>query len=283
MTTTRLLDVHDHDRTFTAMRYVYPVLSRRAGGVSIGINLNTNNACNWHCVYCQVPGLVRGKAPPVDLDLLRSELTGFLHEAVHGDFMARHVPAGTRRITDIALSGNGEPSSAAEFAEVVDIAAAALTDFGLAGQALVRVITNGSLVDLPQARAGFERLGMHGGEAWFKLDAGTRAGIQQVNGVDVDPQGVARRLALCAQLCATWVQTCAFRYDGVALLQSQIDEYLQIIEAAGIERIRGVLLYGLARPSMQPEAGRLAAQSEAELQAIAARLHEKGLTVHVSP
>ncbi|MBL8687408.1 MAG: radical SAM protein, partial [Alphaproteobacteria bacterium] len=74
MTTTRLLDVHDHDRTFTAMRYVYPVLSRRAGGVSIGINLNTNNACNWHCAYCQVPGLVRDKAPPVDLELLRSEL-----------------------------------------------------------------------------------------------------------------------------------------------------------------------------------------------------------------
>ena len=52
------------------MTYVYPVVSRRAGGVSVGINLNPNNACNWRCVYCQVPGLTFGKGPQVDLTRL---------------------------------------------------------------------------------------------------------------------------------------------------------------------------------------------------------------------
>ena len=47
------LTVDDHRRDSAGMRYVYPVLSRRARGVSIGINLNPNNACNWRCVYCQ--------------------------------------------------------------------------------------------------------------------------------------------------------------------------------------------------------------------------------------
>ncbi|MBL8471452.1 MAG: radical SAM protein [Rhodocyclaceae bacterium] len=283
MASRRLLDIYDHDRTFTAMRYVYPVVSRRAGGVSVGINLNTNNACNWHCVYCQVPGLVRGKAPPVDVHVLGAELHGFLKDALQGDFMVRHVPADARRISDIALSGNGEPSSAAEFAEVIDLAAASLQQYGLAQSALVRVITNGSLVDQPQARAGFERLGVCRGEAWFKLDGGRRSDIQQVNGVDLDPQAIARRLALCASLCSTWVQTCALRFDGLSLLQDGLDDYLRILDAAGMERLRGVLLYGPARKSMQPEASRVSCLADDELQAIAERLREKGLTVHVSP
>ena len=55
-----MLTTDDHRRDSAGLRYVYPVISRRAGGVSIGINLNPNNACNWACVYCQVENLTRG-------------------------------------------------------------------------------------------------------------------------------------------------------------------------------------------------------------------------------
>ena len=41
------LSVSDHDRNSAGLTYVYPVISRRAGGVSVGVNLNVNNACNW--------------------------------------------------------------------------------------------------------------------------------------------------------------------------------------------------------------------------------------------
>ena len=54
------LTVTNHNRNLTGLTYVYPVLSRRAGGLSIGINFNTNNACNWRCIYCQVPELKNG-------------------------------------------------------------------------------------------------------------------------------------------------------------------------------------------------------------------------------
>ena len=70
----RQLSVVNHDRDAAGLTYVYPVVSRRAGGVSVGINLNPNNACNWRCVYCQVPHLVRGAAPPIDEDQLEAEL-----------------------------------------------------------------------------------------------------------------------------------------------------------------------------------------------------------------
>jgi hypothetical protein len=76
-----MLTTIDHRRDSAGLLYVYPVISRRAGGVSVGINLNTNNACNWACVYCQVDNLTRGGPPPIDLDLLESELKGFLDDA----------------------------------------------------------------------------------------------------------------------------------------------------------------------------------------------------------
>ena len=119
----KILSVANHDRDSAALRYVYPVVSRRAGGVSVGINLNTNNACNWRCIYCQVPGLGRGAAPATDLAVLETELRDFLGELLHGDFMRSRVPDDARRINDIALSGNGEPTSSAEFARVIELVA----------------------------------------------------------------------------------------------------------------------------------------------------------------
>ena len=44
----------DHARLFEHNRFVYPVLSRRSGGISIGVNLNPDKICNFDCIYCQV-------------------------------------------------------------------------------------------------------------------------------------------------------------------------------------------------------------------------------------
>src|SRR5882757_7953132 len=115
MPTSSRLTIAQHSRDSVGLRYIYPVVSRRAGGVSIGVNLNTNNACNWRCIYCQVPDLTRGAPPPVDLEDLGRELRGFLRDVLQGDFLATRVPSDARRLNDIALSGNGEPTSAREF------------------------------------------------------------------------------------------------------------------------------------------------------------------------
>lgn len=278
------LKVSRHDRDLVGLTYVYPVLSRRAGGVSIGINLNPNNACNWHCVYCQVPDLVRGKAPRIDLALLEHELSGFLADLIHGDWMARFVPEGARVIRDLAFSGNGEPTSAEAFADAVALVLGIRDAFGLAAESVpVRLITNGSLMAQARVQEGVRRLGEGGGEVWFKVHAGTAAGIERINGVTLDPDTVARNLARCAELCPTWVQTCMFSWDGEAPTEADIDAYLGVLERAGIERLAGVLLYGVARPSRQPEAARISRLSAAELESIAARIRQKGLTVRVSP
>jgi wyosine [tRNA(Phe)-imidazoG37] synthetase (radical SAM superfamily) len=118
-----LLKTEDHSRDSAGMRHVYPVVSRRAGGVSVGINLNPNNACNWRCIYCQVPDLTRGGPPPIDLALLERELDGIPRLVrVARRFHGARVRRSARRMVDIAFSGNGEPTSAAEFPEAVEVA-----------------------------------------------------------------------------------------------------------------------------------------------------------------
>ncbi|MBL8999447.1 MAG: radical SAM protein, partial [Gemmatimonadetes bacterium] len=132
----QMLTVTDHNRSFIDMTYVYPVVSRRADGVSVGINLNPNNACNWHCAYCQVPDLVRGRAPAIDLARLEAELRGFLADLIHGSWMERHVPEGARVIRDIAFSGNGEATTAEVFPEAVALVLRLHDEFGLSAQAV---------------------------------------------------------------------------------------------------------------------------------------------------
>jgi wyosine [tRNA(Phe)-imidazoG37] synthetase (radical SAM superfamily) len=276
------LTVKDHSRDSAGMTYVYPVVSRRAGGVSIGINLNPNNACNWRCIYCQVPDLKRGGPPPIDLPRLQRELDEMLDAIVVGDFLAQRVPEGQRRLIDIAFSGNGEPTSAAEFPQAVEIAAQALAKRNLLPGVKLRLITNGSLLDRRSVRAGIAALGAAGGEVWFKIDAGSDAAVARINNSRVKMESVERRLRLCAELCPTWVQTCQFALDGQLPTDAEV---AALADFLGRFRgsLRGVHLYGLARPSAQPEAARLSAAPVAWLEGVAALLKQKGLTVEVSP
>lgn len=265
------------------MTYVYPVVSRRAGGVSVGINLNPNNACNWRCIYCQVPDLKRGGPPPIDLGRLESELRDMLEQIFRGDFLARHAPPEARRVVDVAFSGNGEPTSAAEFPAAVELAGRVLDDFGLQEPPLLRLITNGSLLDRVATQRGITTLGRRGGEVWFKVDAVGMAAMRRINGVAYQPATVLRRLRRCGELCTTWVQTCLFAFDGKPPGEEMLEDYLELLaQARG--KLAGVHLYGLARPSQQPEAPRLAPLPGAWLEDIASRIEKKtGLTVRVSP
>lgn len=275
------LTTRNHDRDRAGLRYVYPVVSRRAGGVSIGINLNPNNACNWACIYCQVPNLTRGSPPPLDLGLLETELNTMLDDVEHGDFMQTQVPPEARRLMDLAFSGNGEPTSAPEFADAVGLVVRVMRERGLSDLKL-RVITNGSLVQRGYVREGLKRLAEAGGEVWFKVDAVEPAHILLLNGVHQKAGAALTRLKLCASLVPTWVQTCMMAVDGQTPTESQVESYLDFLAEVRTE-IEGVLLYGLARESMQPEAERLSSLAPDWMEAMGARIAALGLVVRVSP
>lgn len=280
-----ILSVTNHDRDSAALRYVYPVVSRRAGGVSIGINLNTNNACNWRCIYCQVPGLTRGAAPPVDMAVLETELRGFLDELLHGDFMRSRVPEDARRINDIALSGNGEPTSAAEFSQVIALVARVRGEVALPDAVKTILITNGSLLYRSQVQQGLRDIAQLNGEVWFKLDRASAAGMQRINDIRISMDKVRDNLVTAIACCPTKLQTCWFALDGEAPSHQDEDDYLEFLAALLRDghKPQGVLLYSLARPSLQAEAPRLSALSAVQLQAFADRISKLGLPVKVSP
>jgi len=279
------LSISDHSREAAGLTYVYPVISRRAGGVSVGINLNPNNACNWRCIYCQVPNLKRGAAPAIDLRKLDSELRGFLRELLVGDFMESKVRPEARRLNDIAISGNGEPTSSMQFAEVVDLIAKVIDDCGLKNKIKLVLITNGSLMHRATVEKGLLKMKNINGEVWFKLDSATAAGTRRINGVQRTPEKTLQDLRIAVSLCPTWLQTCVFALDGKPPSSAERAAYLNFISDLKQNKVQveGVLLYGLARPSMQPEAPRLSALPKEWLDEFAHAIRSAGLQVRVSP
>ncbi len=279
------LKTTDHSRDSVGLTYVYPVLSRRAGGLSIGINLNPNNACNWQCVYCQVPELIRGNAPEIDLEILSKELQGFLEDVLDGDFFDRiEVEPAYRVICDIAISGNGEPTSAREFAQVVSIIERQLVQVDLLGKVKLTLITNGSLVHHDYVQTGLLRLAAVGGEVWYKLDSATDAGLKRINHAAISAKRARENLYIASRCCPLWLQTCLFAWDEVEPLQAECDAYLVMLRdlLAQDVSLQGVMLYGLARPSMQAEASHLSALPAEWLTTFAEAIESLGINVKVS-
>lgn len=280
------LTPEDHDRDAVGRKHVYPVVSRRARGVSVGVNLNTNQACNWRCVYCQVPGLVRGKAPEVDLELLARELHEFLDELFSPGWLERHAPPEARRVNDLALSGNGEPTLSPQFEGAVECMARELERRELVGRVRLILITNGSGVSTPGVQAGLARMASVGGEVWFKLDGAQDSTLARVNDVRTSVELQRKRLLETARLCPTWVQTIALDFEGPSPSVSERVAYADLLSGVLAEGVslRGVLLYGLARESHQPEAARLRSLPVEDLEAFGALVRERtGLEVRVSP
>ena len=266
------------------MDYVYPVISRRAGGVSVGINLNPNNACNWHCAYCQVPGLVRGSAPEINLEQLKHELATMLNDVIDGSFMVERVPENCRTLCDVAISGNGEPTSCINFDAIVELIVSVMGQFELPKNVKLRLITNGSYMNKLHVQAGLRAMAEANGEVWIKVDSATEAGIERINGVAATPELLFKQVKAAASLCPIWIQTCMFAWHGAEPTDVEVDAYLGFIKQLKDEEvpIRGVLLYGLARPSLQPEAVHLSQLDEAWMESTARKIEEVGIAVSLS-
>jgi wyosine [tRNA(Phe)-imidazoG37] synthetase (radical SAM superfamily) len=280
-----MLSITDHRRDRPGLKYVYPVFSRRSGGLSIGINLNTSNACNWRCIYCQVPDLVRGSAPDADFDLLTRELERVLAEILYGDFYTQYnIPELSRSIRDIAIAGNGEPTSCSKFDQVVELIGIIAAEFDLLNKIKMVLITNGSFMHRPAVRKGIGELSGLNGEVWFKLDSATNAGLRQINNAGISITRVEHNLKLCAGLCPTWIQTCVFALDGEPPSTDEQHAYIKFVSGlldSGTP-LQGIQLYGIARESRQPEAPRLSRLPLTWLEEYAGLIRSTGIAVKVS-
>ena len=135
--------VQDHSRVFRDLIFVYPVISRRSQGLSIGINLNPDKRCNFDCVYCEVDRRTPGRADRVDVAQLKDELRWLIRFAQEGGLAQQpkfcEVPELTRVVRDIAFSGDGEPTLIPNFSECVQAAIDVRHEFGLDQSKLVLI------------------------------------------------------------------------------------------------------------------------------------------------
>ena len=263
--------VQDHAREFSDFTFVYPVISRRAGGLSIGINLNPDKVCNFDCVYCEVDRRIPGKVSNVDLNQMRDELKAMIHFARDGG-LAREpkfneVPWLTRDIKDIAFSGDGEPTMIANFAECVQTVADVKRELGLDKVKIV-LITDAAGLDKTDVRRGLEIMDANNGEVWAKLDAGSEGYYKIVNRTTVRFDRILRNLLLTARARPIVIQTLLLKIRGQSMSPEEVEEFChrlnEIAHYGG--RIKEVHLYTVARPAPEPFVTKL---SKAELELMA--------------
>jgi len=271
------LTVQDHSRIFNGFTYVYPVLSRRSGGISLGINLNINNACNWRCVYCQVDGLVRGKPSMIDLVSFEAELDYMLNLIVNTSFVNDYAPEGLQRFNDISLSGNGEPTLSPQLGQVLVIVEKLKIKYKLDNIKLI-VISNGSRVDETLVRTSLAKMSELNGEMWFKIDATNSDDIAKVNQVELSTDSIKKRLAIAVSIIPTKIQTCVFRDKLGKYNISDFAQYWAILQDNAIH-IRSVMLYSIARSPALAEGSGLQSATAEYLSSFALYLTNKGLEV----
>ena len=206
-------------------------------------------------------------------------------DVLRGTFYSRfNIRPEHRSIRDIAISGNGEPTSTNTFDRVIELIGHITDELELPGNIKPVLITNGSFMQRAVVQKGIIHLSELNGEIWFKLDSATNAGINTVNNTSISISRVRRNLETAANLCPTWIQTCVFGMDGKPPVEAEQKAYIQFLAsilAQGI-RLMGVFLYGIARPSLQPEAPRLSRLSGEWLEQYAQKISKIGIKVKTS-
>jgi wyosine [tRNA(Phe)-imidazoG37] synthetase (radical SAM superfamily) len=266
-----------HSRNWRDNLYVYPVISRRSGGLSIGINLNPDAACNFDCIYCQVDRTVPPKIREVDAARLGEELSALIDHATSGGLFSdpafADVPTDRRAIKDIAFSGDGEPTTCTAFRECVDAVAGHKRSHNLPNTKIV-LITDACYLTRPEVRAGLAIMDANQGEVWAKLDAGTEEYYRLINRPNFPLTHVIENIISTAQIRPVVIQSLFMRVHDVPPSSREISAYIERLAAIarGGGTIRLVQVYTVAR---KPARSFVAPLTDAEVDAIRTRVQRE--------
>jgi len=252
---------------------VYPVVSRRAGGLSIGINLNPDKVCNFACAYCQVDHATEPRTRTVDLDLLESELGAVVGQVTSGALwdLPRFAatPPALRRLNDFAFSGDGEPTTFRHFDQAVERVIRVRSEANLTDSKIV-LITDSACLHHKHVRRGLDLMDEARGEVWGKLDVGTEDAYKRINRTSVPFERVLKNLAETAAERPIVIQTMMLRANGLGPPAAELEAYigrLQALEAVG--ELKEIHIYTVARVPMESWCAPL---KDAELDTIVAQV-----------
>jgi wyosine [tRNA(Phe)-imidazoG37] synthetase (radical SAM superfamily) len=237
-------------------RFVYAVISQRAHGLSLGVNLNPDRQCNFNCVYCEVPKDTPIRERKLDIKVMAEELQHLLSLAHDGRLRDldwfRHLPAELLQLKEVALSGDGEPTLCVNFDKVVRAVLRVRARSGLPFFKIV-LITNTVGVDFPEVARGLKLLHKED-EVWAKLDAGTQEYMSKINRSDIPLWRVLANILSLGKQRPIIVQSLFPLVNGQKPPRREIEEYvlrLKELKAAGAQ-IKLVQVYSAHRPPNQP-------------------------------
>ncbi len=266
-----------HPREWGGNLHVYPVISRRARGLSVGVNLNPDAACNFDCVYCQVDRSQPPRVRRVDLEIFARELDRMLSWAADGSVFDHPqfagVPDELKRMNDVAFSGDGEPTTCPVFPESVQIAADLRRKWRLDEAKLV-LITDACYLTKPKVAEALEVMAANNGEIWAKLDAGTEEYFRRVNRPNFPLQHVVDSIAATARRQPVVIQSLWMRLHDELPRAEEIDAFASrlkaILDTGG--RLAAVQVYTVAR---QPTESYVTPLTGDELESIASVVRDR--------
>ena len=246
-------------RDFLDNRFVYTVVSARARGLSVGVNMNPDKNCNFNCLYCEVH---RNGDPPqqLNVDQMADELKATLSLVRAGRLRERpwyrSLPDELLQLRHVALSGDGEPTLSPRFAEalqaVVHVRALGGFPFKLV------LITNGTGLDLPHVLNGLKHF-TRSDEIWIKLDGGTQAYLNKINRCDIPLEKVLSNILLVGRHRPVVIQSLFPAVQGEEPPLQEIEQYAQRLlelKKNGAE-ISLVQIYSATRPSATSQCSHL--------------------------
>jgi wyosine [tRNA(Phe)-imidazoG37] synthetase (radical SAM superfamily) len=246
-------------RDFLSNRFVYAVISPRARGLSVGVNMNPGKICNFDCAYCEVNRCRPGIEEPLNVEAMAIELQNTLDLVRSGkirEVAFFKTPPELLELRHVALSGDGEPTLCPNFIDAVQtvthIRARSLSFFKIV------LITNATGLDLPEVQRGLKYF-TRADEIWVKLDAGTQEYFNKVNHTDVSLKKVLSNILFQARQRPVVIQSLFPSLNGQEPPPEEILEYawrLKELKDAGAE-ISLVQIYSATRPTVRSECGHL--------------------------
>jgi wyosine [tRNA(Phe)-imidazoG37] synthetase (radical SAM superfamily) len=257
-------------RDFLGNRYVYTVISPRARGLSIGLNMNPDSRCNFNCIYCEVDRQAALPNHGLDVYVLAEELQRTLliisSGAIRGWRHYRTVSGELLQLRHVAFSGDGEPTLCPNFNSAVEevMHVRALRNHPYFKLVL---ITNGTGLDLPLVREGLRYFTAED-EIWIKLDAGTQAYMDRVNRGGVSLQKVMQNILQVGRQRPVVIQSLFPVIEGAEPPEEEIDEYLRRLTELkeGGARISLVQIHSATRPASRPGIGHLSLKRLSNIQ-----------------
>jgi wyosine [tRNA(Phe)-imidazoG37] synthetase (radical SAM superfamily) len=247
-------------RDFLDNRFVYVVVSARARGLSVGVNMCPDRNCNFDCVYCEVHRNGHAREQ-LDVDLMAEELKKTL-AYVRSDKLRERpwyhgLPDELLQLRHVALSGDGEPTLSPLFAEALQ---AVVHVRALGGTPFFKLVllTNATGLDLPHVQQGLKYF-TRSDEIWVKLDGGSHAYINKVNRSEVPLEKILSNILAIGRQRPVVVQSLFPSIDGEEPPLEEIEQYahrLLELKNAGAN-ISLVQVYSATRPSPNSQSGHL--------------------------